>query len=189
MKLLFDFFPIILFFITYQFYGIYIATGVVILSAIAQLGYVWFRHKKIDTLLLVSNLLVILLGSMTLLLHNDMFIKWKPTVIYWLFALAFFLSEYLLNKESLVKRLLNKSISLSPVIWHRLNLAWISFFSVMGAANLFVVYHYSTQTWVNFKLFGTLGLTLIFILLQSIYLMKHLESDPPAEHPDLPDKK
>lgn len=184
MKLLFDFLPIILFFIAYQFFGIYVATGVVIVAAILQLGYVWFRHRKIDGLLLASNLLVILLGTTTLLLHKDIFIKWKPTVIYWLFAIAFLGSEYLLQGRSLVQRMLDSNIQLPSKVWHRLNIAWILFFTIMGAVNLFVVYHFSTQTWVDFKLFGTLAMTLVFILLQSVYLFKHMNNQPSSSDQD-----
>ncbi|MBY0544149.1 MAG: septation protein A [Gammaproteobacteria bacterium] len=174
MKLLFDFLPIIFFFIAYQFAGIYVATGVVIVTAILQLGYVRWRHKRIDGLLLASNSLVILLGTITLLFHNDMFIKWKPTVIYWLFAVAFLGSEYLMQGRSLVQRTLDSNIQLPQTVWHRLNIAWVLFFTIMGAVNLFVVYHYSTTTWVDFKLFGTLALTLLFVVLQGIYLFKHI---------------
>lgn len=181
MKLFFDFLPIILFFIAYQLAGIYVATGVVIVAAIAQLGYVWWRHRRIDGLLLASNLLVILLGTITLLFHDDIFIKWKPTVIYWLFAAAFLGSEYLLQGRSLVQRMLDSNIHLPQKVWHRLNIAWVLFFTIMGAVNLFVVYHFSTHAWVNFKLFGTLLMTLVFILLQSLYLFKHMHNQSSRE--------
>ncbi|NNM59203.1 MAG: septation protein A [Legionellales bacterium] len=181
MKLLFDFLPIIFFFIAYQYAGIYVATAVVIVAAILQLAYVWWRHKRIDNLLLASNALVILLGTITLLFHNDMFIKWKPTVIYWLFAASFLGSEYLLQGRSLVQRMLDSNIQLPQPVWHRLNIAWISFFTIMGAINLIVVYHFSTRIWVDFKLFGTLGLTLIFVLLQAIYLFKQTQGQTPTD--------
>lgn len=177
MKLFFDFFPIILFFVAYQYKGIYIATGVVIIAAILQLAYVWWRQRRIDNLLLISNILIVGLGCTTLFLHNDIFIKWKPTVIYWLFATAFLLSGYFFQGRSLLQRMLDKNLQLPPAIWHRLNLAWVTFFTLLGIINLYVVYHFSTEIWVDFKLFGTLSLTILFIILQSIYLFRHVQSN------------
>lgn len=184
MKIFFDFLPIIFFFIAYQYAGIYVATAVVIVAAILQLGYVWWRHKRIDNLLLASNALVILLGTITLLFHNDMFIKWKPTVIYWLFAASFLGSEYFLHGRSLVQRMLDSNIQLPQAVWHRLNIAWVAFFTFMGAVNLIVVYQFSTQIWVDFKLFGTLGLTLVFVLLQAVYVFKHSQDETPRNDTD-----
>ncbi len=179
MKLLFDFLPIILFFIAYQLQGIYVATAVVIIVSVLQLGYVWLRYRRVESMLIMSTVIVVVLGSITLLFHDDMFIKWKPTVIYWLFSVAFLVSEYLLQGKSLIQRMLGNSIHLPPATWHKLNLGWSGFFAAMGGLNLFVVYHYSTHTWVNFKLFGILGLTVAFIIAQSIFLLRYIQ---PSDH-------
>ncbi len=177
MKLLFDFLPIILFFIAYQLKGIYVATAVVIVAAILQFGYIWFRHRRVDTLLVVSTVSIVVLGTITLLLHDDIFIKWKPTVIYWLFAIAFLASEYLFQGKSLIQRILGHNIHLPQSTWHKLNLGWVAFFALMGALNLFVVYNFSTRIWVDFKLFGALGLTVIFIIAQSIFLLRYIQPE------------
>jgi intracellular septation protein len=186
MGLLFDFIPVILFFIAYPLYGIYVATGIVIVASILQVAYTWFRHRKVDGLLLTSASLVVLLGTTTLLAHNAIFIKWKPTVIYWVFALAFLASEYLFSGRSLIQRMLDSSISLPQAVWHKLNIGWVCFFSVMGAINLYIIYHFSTRFWVTFKLFGVLGFTLVFIILQSVYVAKHLQNnDAPTDRKPL----
>lgn len=185
MKLLFDFLPIILFFITYQYKGIYAATAVVVVAAVVQLGYVWLRYRRVEGMLIASSSIIVILGLFTLLFHNDVFIKWKPTAIYWLFALVLFASEYFMSGKTFLQRMLNTNLHLPTLIWHRLNIAWVLFFAGMGGLNLFVAFHYPTSIWVDFKLFGTLGLTLVFIIGQTIYLFKHAEQ-PPDNHKSLP---
>ena len=177
MKLLFDFLPIILFFIAYKMQGIYVATGVVIIVSLLQFAYVWLRHRRVDTMLVMSTVSVVILGTITLLLHNDIFIKWKPTVIYWLFAIAFFVSEYVFQGKSLIQRMLGNNIHLPQPTWHKLNLGWVGFFVLMGALNLFVVYNFPTKVWVDFKLFGILGLTVVFIVGQSLFLLRYIQTD------------
>jgi len=174
MKLLFDFLPIVIFFIAYKFYGIYVATGAAIGISLIQVVIHWVRHRHVPTLQWVSLLLLIVLGGGTLLLHNEMLIKWKPTALNWAFAIAF-LGTQLFSKKPLIQRLMEKNISLPQTVWTTLNLSWTLFFIIMGAANLFVAYHFDTDTWVNFKLFGMLGLTIAFTLLQVIYLSRHLK--------------
>lgn len=172
MKLLFDFFPILLFFLAYKLGDIYIAT----LSAIAAslLQVVWLRWKQgcFEKMSLITFFSLSILGGATVFFQNEIFIKWKPTVVYWLLALSFLASQWLGNKP-LLQRLAEGNVQLPAIIWLRLNWSWVIFFAVMGVLNLYVVQHFDTNTWVNFKLFGTLGLTFIFIVLQGFYMMRH----------------
>ncbi|KAF0164985.1 MAG: intracellular septation protein [Rhodocyclaceae bacterium] len=190
MKFLFDLFPIILFFAAFKAFDIYIATGVVIAATAAQIGWVWHRHGKVDTMLWISLALVVVFGGATLLLHDETFIKWKPTVLYWLFATTLFGSAQFFGKN-LIRAMLEKEVQLPDSLWSRLNLAWVGFFAVMGVANLWVAFNFSTDTWVSFKLFGGMGLMIAFIILQGIVLAKYIpeekdaspQANAPAEKP------
>lgn len=176
MKLLFDFFPIVLFFLGYKFYGIYVATTVMIIASLLQTGAFWFKHRRFELTHVVTLVLVIMLGAATLLFHNELFIKWKPTAIYWVFALLF-LGSQVIGSKPLLERLMGSKITLPKSVWYRLNLSWVIFFVLMGGINLYVAYKFNTDIWVNFKLFGALGGTLIFGILQSLYMAKYLK-DP-----------
>ncbi len=183
MKLLIDFFPVFAFFVAYKAFDIYVATAVLIVSFLVQFFLDWYKNKKINNMHLTSLILVLVFGGVTLFLRNEIFIQWKPTVLNWLFALAFLLTP-LLTKKTLVQRLLEKNIDLAPNLWGQLNLMWVIFFALSGAANLYVVYHYDEATWVNFKLFGLLGLTVLFVLLQGIWLSRKADLLPAsAEQP------
>lgn len=173
MKLLFDFFPILLFFITYKFFDIYYATSVAIAASFIQVGISWLKTKKFEPMHLLTLAIIVIFGGLTLYLKDEMFIKWKPTVINWLFGLAF-LGSQLFSQKTFIERMMGASIVLPQAVWRRLNLTWTSFFILLGGINLFIVYHYDTATWVNFKLFGMLGLTFAFVLLQSFYLSKYM---------------
>lgn len=199
MKLLIDFFPIVIFFLVYKFAPelielispiisaeqkaslleakpIMLATAVLIPSSILQILYTRISTGKIEKMHLVTLALVVLLGGATLVFNDSNFIKWKPTIVNWLFAVAFLLSQ-LLTQKSLLQRMMDGNISLDPPIWIRLNYAWIAFFILSGAINLWVAYSFSEETWVNFKLFGMLGLTILFIILQSLYLYKYIKKE------------
>ena len=126
-------------------------------------------------MILVSSLTIAILGGFTLLFHNVMFIKWKPTILYFIFALAFLISGFV-SKKSLLERMLNQSLQLPPAIWQRLNYIWIVFFLLLGGLNLYVAYHFSTNTWVDFKLFGIIGLTLLFLLGQGLYIARFIDT-------------
>ena len=180
MKLLFDFFPIILFFVAYKIYGIYAATVVAIVAALLQVGFSWFKNRKVENMHLVTLVLIVVLGGATLYLQDERFIKWKPTVINWLFGLAF-LGSQLIGKYTFIERMMKENITLPQVIWRRLNLSWVLFFFVLGFANLFVIYNYDTDTWVNFKLFGMLGLTIAFVVLQALVLSKFMPESETEE--------
>ena len=180
MKLLFDFFPILLFFVGYKLYGIYVATGVAIAASILQVAAYWFKHRKFENMHLITMVLIIVLGGATLFLRNEMFIKWKPTAINWAFAVAF-LGSHFIGKKLLIQRMMDGNISLPTEIWQKLNFSWIAFFILIGIANLFVVYNFDTDTWVNFKLFGVLGLTFIFVIIQAAYMTRYVEMEKPQE--------
>ena len=176
MKFLFDLFPVILFFAAYKFADIYVATGVAIAATVAQVGWVRFRHGKVDKMLWVSLGLIVVFGGMTLLLHDPTFIKWKPTILYWLFATVL-LGSALLFGKNLIRAMLEQQVALPEPLWARLNLAWIAFFAAMGALNLYVAYNYSEADWVNFKLFGGMGLMFAFIVAQGLMLAKYVEQE------------
>ena len=180
MKFLFDFFPILLFFIAYKFFDIYIATGVAIGATMVQCALSWIKTRTIGTMQLVALAVIILFGGLTLYLHDEQFIMWKPTVINWLFGGAFLLSQ-LVGRKTAIERLLGANLTLPQPVWRRLNRAWITFFLTLGGVNLYVMHFFDRDTWVNFKLFGMLGLTVIFIVLQSIYLSRYVteSSSPP----------
>ncbi len=181
MKFLFDFLPILVFFAVYKGTGdIVLATAILIPVTAAQVGWTWFRHRRVENMHLVTLVLVTLLGGATILFQDATFIQWKPTVVNWLFALAFLCSEFI-GERNLVQRMLEANLQLPAEVWTRLNAAWITFFTCVGGLNLFVAFNFDENTWVNFKLFGMLGLTLVFVVLQGLWLAKHLPDDEPAD--------
>ncbi len=211
MKLLFDFLPIALFFAVFKYAEahrdwaaafatgqlgfmvsggvvgaaeapVLLATVVVIIATLAQVAWLKLRGRRIDTMLWVSLGLVVVLGGATIYFHNETFIKWKPSVLYWAMGLSLWLSPLLFGKN-LLRVLLGEQMQLPGRVWHRLNFAWVAFFALMGLLNLWVAYHFSTAGWVNFKLFGGIGLMLLFTLAQGLYLSRHLKDETPATPP------
>jgi intracellular septation protein len=209
MKLLFDFLPILLFFGTFKYAEanklwaagfasqhlgfvvaggavgpeeapVLLATVVVILATMTQVAWLKLRGLKVDLMLWVSLALVVVLGGLTVWFHSETFIKWKPSVLYWAMGTALWISQAVFGKN-LLRTLLGAQIQLPPPIWHRLNFAWIAFFASMGLLNLWVAYSFSTSTWVNFKLFGGLGLMVLFTLAQGVYLSRHIKEEPVQE--------
>jgi intracellular septation protein len=199
MKLLFDLFPVILFFATFKYYGsnpegaaalvgsllgsavldvkqapILLATIVVIVATMAQIAWVHFRHGKVDKMLWVSLVLVTVFGSMTLIFQDETFIKWKPTILYWVFAGTMAFAALVLKKNP-IKAMLGEQMTLPEPVWGKVNLSWIAFFLFMGALNLIVAFNFSTDIWVDFKLFGGMGLLLLFVLGQGVMLSKYVE--------------
>lgn len=188
MKLLFDLFPIVLFFIAYKMYDIYVATGVIIVATLAQVGYMYAKHKRVEKVHIITLVLILVLGGLTILLQDEAFIKWKPSIVNWGFALAFLGSHYI-GQKPIIQRMMDQAISLPEVIWVRLSWMWIFFFIFSGVLNLYVAYNFDTDTWVNFKLFGLMGLTVAFILVQGIYISRYLkETDSEAEELDILDE-
>jgi len=181
MKILLDFLPIIVFFIVYKMTDdIILATAVLIPATLMQMAYTWFRLHRVEKMQLVTLVLVILLGGATIIFKDKTFIQWKPTIVNWLFGLAF-LGSHFFGSKTVVQRLMESSIELAQHTWRRLNISWVLFFMTMGGLNLIVAYSFSEDTWVNFKLFGMLGLTLLFILAQGAYISRHL---PQQNNPD-----
>lgn len=173
MKQLLEFIPIILFFITYKIYDIYTATAVIIVATIIQVGYTWFKFKKVEPMQWITLGLIIVMGGATIYLQNEQFIKWKLTIIEWLFGLAFLGSQFF-GKKPFVERMMGANLELPANIWKRLNLMWATFFISVGFINIYVMQNYNTDDWVTFKTFGVPGLMMIFIILQMLLIYKHI---------------
>jgi intracellular septation protein len=180
MQMLFDFFPIFTFFIAFKLTDIYTATAVFLLATVVQMGIYWFKNRHFQQMHIITFILALVLGGATLLFHNELFMKWKPTAIYWAFAITFLFTQ-IVGTKPLIQRIMEASISLPRPIWHRLNLSWVLFFLVMGILNLYVVYHFSTNAWVNFKLFGGIGATIIFAIAQAFYLNRYAKAVKPIQ--------
>ncbi|MCP3867159.1 MAG: septation protein A [Gammaproteobacteria bacterium] len=174
MKFLTDFFPILAFFVAYQMYDIYVATAVAIAGSFIQVGYFWFKNHRVEKMHLVTLGLLVVFGGLTLILQDPLFIKWKPTVVNWLFA-AVFAGSHVIGKKTMVERMMSHAVDLPTIIWTRLNAAWSLFFVFSGALNLYVAFNFEESTWVNFKLFGMLGLTMVFVVLQALYMARHIQ--------------
>jgi len=169
MQLLFDFLPIIIFFVAFKVYDMYVATAALIVAMAVQIGWQWVRKRTVNKMLLVSGALVAVFGGATLVLRDPIFIQWKPTIVNGLFALAFLGSQFI-GPQTLIERIMGHAIQLPKSTWRQLNMIWVANFIVLGVANIYVVYNFDEETWVNFKLFGTLGLTLITALGQGVWI-------------------
>ena len=200
MKFLFDFFPGALFFAAYKFFAslpptliqaanqlpliqldqanshdaILFATLVIILATVLQNVLYYIFHRRFEKMHLITLGVLLVFGTLTLLFRDPLFIKWKVSIINWAFALAFIGSQYIGSKKTLAERMMSNAIQVAPAIWQKVNLAWAGFFAGIGVLNLLIAYNFSEDTWVNFKMFGVFGLTFIFIVLQVIYLQKHM---------------
>ena len=173
MKFLFDMFPVILFFVAYKMFDIYVATAVAIVATLAQMAWTKFQGRKIDNTMITSAVIIVVFGGATLFLHDESYIKIKPTVLYWLFAVGLVVANVFF-KKNLIRGLMEHQISMPDRIWTNLNLAWALFFAVLGALNLYFALNFSTDAWVDFKLFGTMGLMLLFFVGQAFVLDKHM---------------
>ena len=177
MKLLFDFFPVLLFFLAYKLFGIYIATTVAIAASFIQVGYYWYKHRRVETMHLVTLVLLVVFGGATIILQDEAFIKLKLTIINWLFAAAFLGSQFI-GKQPIIQRMMSSAnIELPDKVWLNVNIIWVIFFFSLGAINLYVMYNYDTDTWVNFKLFGVYALLVPVLIIQAIYISRHIETD------------
>jgi intracellular septation protein len=176
MKFLFDIFPVVVFFVVFKLYGIYPATAAAIAATIVQVAWSWWRHRKVDNMLWITLGIIVVFGGATLLLQDETFIKWKPTVLYWLFA-AVLLGSQLLFGKNLIRSMMGQQIALPDAVWSKVNASWIAFFAAMGLLNLFVAYRFSTDIWVNFKLFGGMGLLLLFAFAQALFLSRHMQQE------------
>lgn len=199
MKFLFDLFPVILFFAVFKLAGsnpyaaqaftafigydadpvhfpVLLATAAAIVATMAQILWVKFRHGRVDTMLWVSFAIILVFGGATLLLHDEAFIIIKPTALYWLFACVLLLSNNFF-KKNLIRSLMQEKMSLPDPVWNKVNLSWSGFFTALGALNLYVGWNFSIDTWVDFKLFGTTGLMFIFVIVQILWISKHIDAD------------
>jgi len=169
MQLLFDFFPLIVFFVAYLVYDLYVATAAIMVAIALQIAYQWFRHRKVNKMLLISGALVGVFGTITLVLRNPLFIQWKVTVVNWLFATAF-LSSQLFGAKTFTERLMGHAVELEPALWRQLNTLWVVNFAVLGALNLYVMYNFDEQTWVYFKTWGMIGFSLLMAVGQALWI-------------------
>jgi len=218
MKFLFDLLPVILFFVAYKYYGIYPAIVVIMVATGLQVGLTWLKHRKLEKMHLITLALVMVLGGATLVLHDKVFFMWKPTLVNWLFALAFTGSHFIGDRKTLVERMMSHAIEAPPVVWLRLNIGWILFFILMGLANLYVANFFfeanaaltaaageavdlqscinemsgqllqlcqqakaTEENWVDFKLYGMMGLTFAFVIAQGFYLARHMPQEAKPE--------
>lgn len=176
MKFITDLLPVIFFFIAYQIYDIYVATAVAIVTGLIQVVYSHFKHGKAEKMQWITLGLLLLFGGLTLLLRDPTFIKWKPTIVNWLFAGAFYFSGYLMDRN-LLQKMMDHAVTMPEQAWQRLNLIWVGFFIFSGALNLYVAFNFSEETWVNFKLFGLMGLTLAFVIGQGFYIARYMTEE------------
>jgi len=181
MKFLFDLFPVILFFIAFKFFGIFTATAVAMAATIIQIIYVKLRHGNVDKMLMMSGVIITVFGGATLLLKDPQFIQWKPSILYWLFSAGILGAQAFFNKNPM-RSVMEKQLSLPDAIWSKLNIAWGLLFLALGFLNLYVAYHFSQDTWVDFKLFGITGIMFVFIILQTVFISKYLPTDDSSEN-------
>ena len=186
MKLLFDFFPIILFFAAFKIWGIYVATGVAIVASLVQIGWLRAKHGRIEPMQWVNLGVIVLFGGATLIAHNDTFIKWKPTALYWMMGSALLFGQLVL-KRNLLKSVIGSQMEMPEPAWRAAAWSWIGFFAFMGALNLWVAFNYDLDTWVDFKLFGGIGLMVVFVVGQTLYLARYTRADKsePGSEPSL----
>ena len=177
MKFLFDFLPVVLFFVAYKVANIFAATGVAIATTLVQVAWLKLRGRPVHAMLWASLAIIVVFGGATLLLQDETFIKWKPTVLYWLLG-GVLAGAALVFRRNLVRAMLSEEVRLPEAVWSRLNWAWVGFFVFMGALNLYVAFNYSTDLWVNFKVFGGMGLMLLFVVIQALFLARHVEDKP-----------
>lgn len=176
MKLLFELFPVVLFFVAYKFADIYVATGVAIAATVVQLAWAYFARGKIEPMMWFTFVVVVIFGSLTLWLHDPAFIKWKPTIIYWGMALAMAFTQWVMHKNPM-KAVFGSQLEMPDIAWQKLNLSWMGFFAVMGVLNIAIAYKYSEDVWVNFKMFGGTGLMIVFVIVQSLMISRYLDEE------------
>lgn len=184
MQLLVDFLPIIVFVAVYKLYGamisaseaMYAATAAIMIVMPLQVLYQWLRKRVINKMLLISGVLVLIFGGITLIVHNAVFIQWKLTIANWLFAVAFLVSRYF-GEKTLIERILGEAIELPQTMWRRLNLLWVANFALFGTVNLYVLYNYSEEAWVNFKFYGILGFNIVMVVIQGIWIYRYLPEE------------
>lgn len=186
MKQWLDFIPLILFFAAFKLYGIFPATGVLIASSVVLYGGIWLRERRLEKSQLITLIGTIAFGGITLLLHDETWLKWKAPIVNWIFA-GVFLGSMFVGDKPLIERMMGQVLQPPAHVWARLNLAWVLFFVFAGAANLYVAFTYE-KWWVDFKVFGSLGMTLLFIIGQILWLARYLPKDEDGK-PVLPEHR
>jgi len=169
MQLLFEFFPLIAFFVAFVAFDLYVATATIIVAVALQIAYQWFRHRKVNKMLLISGAILAVFGGFTLALRNPLFLQWKVTVVNWLFAAAF-LGSQVFTKTTIVERIMGHAVELDKAAWRQLNTLWVVNFAVIGALNLYVMYNFDLQVWAYFKTWGMIGLSLLMVVGQAIWI-------------------
>lgn len=181
MKILLDFFPLLVFFAAFKLYDIFIATAAAIIATFIQIGVFWLKHRRFETVHLITLVIITTFGGLTILLHDDVFIKWKPTIVNWTFFVVILAMQF--TKKSALEYVVGSQISLPPLAWRNLNLAWAAFFFFLGCLNIYVAFFHNlaadpetrTEVWVNFRVFWLFGLTLLFAVGQFFYLYRFLK--------------
>ncbi|AZP33428.1 septation protein A [Cronobacter sakazakii] len=176
MKQLLDFLPLIVFFVVYKLHDIFWATAALIVATALAVIYSWYKYRKVEKMTLVTFVLVAVFGGLTIYFHNAEFIKWKVTIIYALFAGALLIGQWVMKKP-LIQSMLGKEITLPTRAWSRLNIAWALFFIFCGLLNIYVAFWLPEAVWMNFKVFGIPGLTLVFTLLSGVYIYRHMPQE------------
>ena len=184
MKILIDFFPILFFFGAYKMYDIYVGTAVLMAATVLQMAMIYGIDRKLQAMHKITLALILVFGTLTLVLHDDRFIKWKPTVLYAAMSIALAIAVWGYHKNFL-KMLLGSQLILIDSVWHRLNVAWIIYTAFMAIVNSYVVLNFSTEAWVSFKLWGY-AFPLVFLVGQGIYIAPHIQSDEAAEKESTP---
>lgn len=191
MKFLFDLFPLLMFFAAFKVYDIYVATGVAIAASFTQVGGYWLKKRQFETMHLVALGTIVVFGGLTLFLHDDTFIKWKPTIIYWIMGGLLLATQFFGNKTA-IERLLGKQIAIPKHIWARQNFNWAIFFVALGFLNIYIAFYYALDLdaaarqdlWVKVKVFGFTGLTFVFIIVQALMMAPHMKEPEDKEKKD-----
>ncbi len=180
MKFFLDFFPIVLFFVAFKVAGIFIATAVAIAATLVQIAWLYRKNGHVEPMQWVSLVIIVLFGGATLITQDETFIKWKPTILYWLMGGVLLVGHAFFNRNFL-RMLMGSQLNLPDPIWRTLMFSWAGFFVVMGVINLWIAYNFDTDTWVSYKLFGGMGLMLVFVLAQAVFLSRHIQEPAPEE--------
>ncbi len=184
MKLLIDFFPLLVFFVAFKLFDIYVATAAAIVATIIQISVFWLKYRRFETVHLITLVIISIFGGLTIFLQDDVFIKWKPTIVNWTFFAVIMTMQF--TKKSALEYVIGNQISLPTKVWRNLNLAWALFFLLLGSLNVYVAFFHNlaadpqtrTEFWVNFRVFWLFGLTVVFSIGQFFYLYRYLKEQP-----------